>query len=70
MRLRVLEYSMGEYLHILGNGGLTLKYKTYSIVSQENNLEELKKKKTSIKKFDKLKGGGGREKKENKKGNL
>ena len=45
MKLRVLEYSMGEYLHILGNGGLTLKYKTYSIVSQENNLEEWKKKK-------------------------
>ena len=31
---------MGEYLHILGNGGLTLKDKTYSIVSQENDLEE------------------------------
>ena len=40
MWLRVLGYSMGEYLHILGNGGLTLKDKTYSIVSQENDLEE------------------------------
>ena len=35
MRLRVWGYSMGEYLYILGRSGLTLKYKTYSIVMQE-----------------------------------
>ena len=58
MWLRVLGYSMGEYLHILGNGGLTLKDKTYSIVSQENDLEEWEG------------GGGEREKKENKKKDL
>ena len=62
MWLRVLGYSMGEYLHILGNGGLTLKDKTYSIVSQENDLEE----------WEGGGGGGGgeREKKENKKKDL
>ena len=59
MRLRVLGYSMGEYLHILLNGGLTLKDKTYSIVSQENDLEEWEGG-----------GGGGREKKEKKKKDL
>ena len=30
-RLRVLEYTNGEYLYMLLDGGLTLKYKKYSI---------------------------------------
>ena len=58
MWLRVLGYSMGEYLHILGNGGLTLKDNTYSIVSQENDLEEWEG------------GGGEREKRKQKEGSL
>ena len=40
MRLRVWGYSMGEYLYILADSGLTLKYKTYSIVAQGNDVEE------------------------------
>ena len=31
---------MGEYLYILYRNGLTLKYKTYSIVMQENEPKE------------------------------
>lgn len=31
---------MNEYLYILGRSGLPLKYKTYSIVTQEYELEE------------------------------
>ena len=40
MRLRAWGYSMNEYLYILGRSGLTLKYKTYLIVTQEYELEE------------------------------
>ena len=31
MRLRVWGYTNGEYLYMLGNAELTLKYKTYTI---------------------------------------
>ena len=40
MRLCVWGYSMGEYLYMLPKSRLTLKYKTYSITSHENELEE------------------------------
>ena len=40
MRLCVWEYSMGEYLYMLPKSRLTSKYKTYSITSHENELEE------------------------------
>ena len=43
MRLRVWGYSMGEYLYMLSKSSLTLKYKTYAITSQENELEECEK---------------------------
>ena len=42
MRLRVWGYLQGEYLYILGTSGLTLKYRTYSVVTQDDELEELK----------------------------
>ena len=31
MRLRVWEYTNGEYLYMLTEGSLTLKYKTYTV---------------------------------------
>ena len=34
---------MGEYLYMLSKSSLTLKYKTYAITSQENELEEREK---------------------------
>ena len=40
MRLRVWGYTDREYLYMLLDSGLTLKYKTYSINSQDNELEE------------------------------
>ena len=43
MRLTVWGYSQGQYLYILGPSGLTLKYKTYSVVTQNNELEEYRK---------------------------
>ena len=36
MRLRVWGYSPGEYLYLLTEFGLTMKYKTYSIVNKED----------------------------------
>ena len=39
-RLRVWGYTDGEYLYMLLDSGLTLKYKTYSINSQDIELEE------------------------------
>ena len=32
--------SIGEYLYMLPKSGLTLKYKTYSITPQENELDQ------------------------------
>ena len=43
MRLTVWGYSQGQYLYILGPSGLTLKCKTYSVVTQNNELEEYRK---------------------------
>ena len=40
MGLRVWRYLMGKYLYILGRSSLTLKYKTYWIVTQKDKLEE------------------------------
>ena len=42
MRLRVWRYTNAEYLYMLVDGGLTLKYKTYTIKSQDNALEAWK----------------------------
>ena len=39
MRLRVLVYTNGEYLYMLTDGSLTLKYKTYTVKSLEDALE-------------------------------
>ena len=39
MRLQVWGYTKSEYLCMLVNGGLTLKYETYTIKSQDNPLE-------------------------------
>ena len=39
MRLRVWRYINGEYLYMLVDEGLTLKYKTYTIKSQDDALE-------------------------------
>ena len=43
MRLTVWGYSQGKYLYILGPSRLTLKYKTYSVVTQDNELEKEQK---------------------------
>ena len=40
MIFRVWEYSIGEYLYMIADSGLTLKYNTYSILLQENVVEE------------------------------
>ena len=40
VRLRAWGYPNGEYLYMLVDGNLTLKYKTYTIKSQEDELEE------------------------------
>ena len=37
--LRILGYSLGEYLYILAKDGLTLQHKTYSITSEDNDFE-------------------------------
>ena len=42
MRLQVWGYTKSEYLCMLVNGGLTLKYETYTIKSQDNPLEARK----------------------------
>ena len=39
MKLRVWGYSMRQYLYVLVDSGLTLKYETYAITT-EDNLEE------------------------------
>ena len=39
MRLRVWGYANGEYIYLLHDGSLTLKYKTYTIKSQFEELE-------------------------------
>ena len=39
MRLRVWRYPMGEYLYMLPDSGLKLKYKTYPITTKDD-LEE------------------------------
>ena len=35
-RLRVWRYSQGEYLYLLGNRGVTMKYKEYTIIKEKN----------------------------------
>lgn len=40
MRLRVWGYTNGEYFYMLVDGRVTLKYKTYTITSQDDALEE------------------------------
>ena len=42
IRLRIWGYTNAEYLHMLVDGGLTLKYKIYTIRSQNYVLEECK----------------------------
>ena len=39
MRLRVWGYINGKYLYMLLDGRLTLKYKTYTIKSEQDELE-------------------------------
>lgn len=39
MRRRVWGYMKGEYMYMLSNGTLTLKYKTYAIKLLDNALE-------------------------------
>ena len=39
MRLRVWGYMKGEYMYMLSNGSLTLKYKTYTLKLLDNALE-------------------------------
>ena len=39
MRLRVWGYMKSEYMYMLSNGSLTLKYKTYTIKLLDNALE-------------------------------
>ena len=38
MRLRVCGYSNGEYLYMVVEGGLTLKYKNYTIKSMDDEI--------------------------------
>ena len=40
MRLRLWGYSNGEYLYMLNDGNLILKYKTCTIKSQDDKLKE------------------------------
>ena len=40
LRLRILVYSLGEYLYALWQQGLTLPHKTYSIVQEEDDFLE------------------------------
>ena len=42
MRLRVWGYTNGEYRYMLLDGGVTLKYKTYTIKSEEDEHESKK----------------------------
>ena len=42
MRLRVWGYMKSEYMYMLSNGSLTLKYKTYTIKLLDNALEAWK----------------------------
>ena len=44
LKLRVWVYFQGEYLSVLGPSRPTLKCKTYSVVTQDNELEECEKK--------------------------
>ena len=39
MRLRTWGYTNGEYIYLLNDGSLTLKYKTYTLKSQHEELE-------------------------------
>ena len=39
MTLRVWGYTNGEYIYLLHDGSLTLKYKTYTIKLQDEELE-------------------------------
>ena len=39
MRLRVWGYANGEYIYLLNDGSLTLKYKTFTLKSQYEELE-------------------------------
>ena len=39
MRLRVWGYTNSEYIYLLHDGSLTLKYKTYTIKSQYEEME-------------------------------
>ena len=39
MRLRVWECTNGKYLYMLLDGGLTLKYKTYTTKSEEDEFD-------------------------------
>ena len=43
MRVRVWGYTNGEYLYMLVDDGLTLKYKTYTIKSRDDALQNEKK---------------------------
>ena len=42
MRLQVWGYTNGGFLYMLVDGGFTLKYKTYTIKSQDHALEAWK----------------------------
>ena len=39
MRLRVWGYTNGEFIYLLNDGSLTLKCKTYTLKSQDEELE-------------------------------
>ena len=36
MRVEVIGYSQGEYLHLLSNQGLIISYKSYNIAEQKD----------------------------------
>ena len=48
MNIHVWGYTNGEYLYMLVNGGLMLKYKTYTIKSQGNALDAWKHSKKNL----------------------
>ena len=50
MTLRVWVYSNGKYFYVLGPSGLTLKYKTYTVVRHDEKREAQKLEDNTLKK--------------------
>ena len=50
MTLRVWGYSNGKYFYVLGPSGLTLKYKTYTVVRHDEKREAQKLEDNTLKK--------------------